>query len=651
MQARTFLAAALLAASPAFAASPTIPAWDAAALTRACEGSLDKARKTVAAMGSRSGPVFDEWNRLEIDLEDVFGPISLLGNVHPDKAVRDAAEPCLAKYTTFSTELFQDEKLFARVNASVAKGAHQEKLKKDLIEGFEDSGVALPPDKRARVKEIFEKLEALRQAFDRNIRDDPTKVTVLPAEMAGMPDSYLEGKKKDDKGNYVLGLDSPTYQPFMQNARSGAARERYYRAKFNEGGLPNLKLLEEMFTLRKELAALYGLPTYAHYGVRRKMVRTPEVVNKFLADVKAAVIEAEKKEAEELRGEKAKDLRTPLSDTRLNRWDVAYYQEKVKKARFSIDQEALRKYFPTDKALAFTFLVSEKLYGVKFKEKKVAAWHPDVRYFDVTDAKSGKYISSFYLDLFPRDGKFNHAAAWPVRGVSRVANRTPMSVLVTNFDRKGLDHREMEVLMHEFGHVLHGVLSTADYNHHAGTATVQDFVEAPSQMLEEWVRREQSLALMKQVCPKCPQLSSDQIARLESARKYSQGGIYYSRQWQYAYFDMTLSQEPQPPLDLWKKIENESPLGHVDGTIFPAAFSHIASNYAAGYYGYMYSQVIALDMLSAYKDNLMDPKVGRRYRDTILAHGGEEEAMELVKRFLGREPSSEAFFKEITGKR
>src|SRR6185436_15903831 len=135
----------------------------------------------------------------------------------------------------------------------------------------------------------------------------------------------------------------------------------------------NLKLLEEMFALRKELAGLYGLPTFAHYAVRRKMVRTPDVVNKFLADVKAAVIEAEKKEAEELRGEKAKDLGTPLSDTRLNRWDLSYYQEKVKKARFSIDQEALRKYFPTDKALAFTFLVSEKLYGVKFKEKKVAA--------------------------------------------------------------------------------------------------------------------------------------------------------------------------------------------------------------------------------------------------------------------------------------
>lgn len=647
---RTLIAAALLAAAPAFAASPLIPNWDAAAVTKACEASLEKARKSQAAMRSRTGPVFDEWNRLEIDLEDTFGPISLISNVHPDKAVRDASEPCLTKYTAFTTELFQDERLFARVKASQAKGAHQAKLKKDLIEGFEDSGVALPADKRARAKEIFEKLEALRQDYDRNIRDDPTKVTITPEEAAGLPESYLATKKKDAAGNYVLGLDYPSYFPFMTNAKNEKARERYYRAKYNEGGDGNLKLLEEMFTLRKELAGLYGLQTFAQYGVRRKMVEKPEVVDKFLSDVRAAVAELEKKDVEELRAEKAKDLGTPLADTKLNRWDTAYYQERVKKARFSIDQEELRKYFPTDKAIDFTLLVSEKLYGVKFKEKKVASWHPDVRYFDVTDAKSGKYISSFYLDLYPRDGKFNHAAAWPVRGVSRVANRTPMSVLVTNFDRKGLDHREMETLLHEFGHVLHGVLSTADYNHHAGTATVQDFVEAPSQMLEEWVRREQPLALMKQVCPQCPQLSKDQIARLDAARKYGQG-IAYGRQWLLAAYDMELSKNPQPPLELWKKMENTTAMGYVEGTKFPAAFSHIASNYAAGYYGYMWSQVIALDMLSAYKGNLLDPAVGKRYRDIILARGGEEDAMSLVKKFLGREPSSDAFFQEITGRR
>jgi thimet oligopeptidase len=169
-------------------------------------------------------------------------------------------------------------------------------------------------------------------------------------------------------------------------------------------------------------------------------------------------------------------------------------------------------------------------------------------------------------------------------------------------------------------------------------------------MFEEWARREQSLALFKQVCPDCPQLTADDIARLESARRFGQG-IRYARQWLYASFDMALSTEPQPPLAVWKRLEGATPLGYVEGTSFPSAFSHIASNYAAGYYGYMWSEVIALDMLSPFKKDMLDPRVGVRYRDTILAQGGQEDEMELVRRFLGREPSNEAFFAEITGKR
>ncbi len=633
---------------------PLAPLYDAAAITRECDLALERARKSVTAMESKSGGAgyFDEWNRLQIDLEDVVNPIYLLGNVHPDKAVRDAHEPCLQKFTALSTEMFQNEKLFKRVQAARPDTPHQAKLKKDLMEGFEDSGVALPPDKRKRAKEIFDKLEELRQAYDRNIRDDPTKVTFTPAEMEGMPEAYLKAqeKTKDAAGSYVLGLSYPAYVPFLTNAVQEPARRKYYIAKMNEGGAKNLDLLNEIFVLRKELAGLYGLPTFAHYGLRRKMVGKPEVVEKFLAEVKGAVTESEKKEVEELREVKAKLTGKPLAETKVNRWDTAFLQERVKKERYSIDQENLRRYFPTDKSIAWTLLVSEKLYGVKFVEAKVPTWHEDVRYFDVKDAKTGKFISGFYLDLFPREGKYNHAAAFPIRGVSRLAHRTPISVLVTNFNRQGLDHNELETLLHEFGHVLHGVLSNTDYVSHAGTSTKGDFVEAPSQMFEEWGRREQALALFKQVCAECPQLTKDEIDRLDSARKYGRG-IRYARQWLFAKFDMELSTDPRPPLAVWKNLEGATPLGFVEGTMFPASFSHIASNYAAGYYGYMWSEVIALDMLSKFQPNMLDPKVGRAYREAILASGGQREEMESVRKFLGREPSSEAFFAEITGKR
>ncbi len=651
---------ALAAALPAAAAThpaavpnrPLVPVYDAAGLTKACDEGLAAINKSIAAMEARrgAGAIFDEWNRLQIQMEDVLGVVNLLGNVSPDKGVRDAAEPCLQKFTTLSTELFQNEKLFARVNAAAPMNPHQAKLKKDMVEGFEDSGVALPPAKRARAKEIFDKLEELRQAFDRDIRDDATKVTFKLEEMAGLPESYLKTRKPDATGAYVLGLDNPSYVPFMQSARSGDARRRYYMAKLSEGGAQNLDILYQIFQLRKELAGLYGLPSYADYALRRKMVQSPATVTRFLADVKSAVTELEKKDVEELRAEKAKDLGTPLAETKIQRWDVSYYSEKVRRERFNVDQEALRKYFPTDKAVEYMMRVSQRLYGVKFQEVKVPVWNDGVRYFDVLDAKTGRFISGFYLDLFPREGKFNHAAAFPLRGVSRLTGRTPLSALVTNFNRDGLNHDELETLMHEFGHVLHGVLSRADYNPHAGTSVKGDFVEAPSQMFEEWARREQPLALFKEVCPSCPQLTHDDISRLEAARRYGQG-LRYARQWLYASFDMALSTDPQPPLAVWKSLEGATPLGFVEGTSFPSAFSHIANQYGAGYYGYMWSEVLALDMLSPFKADMLDPKVGARYRDTILAQGGQEEEMALVKRFLGREPSNAAFFAEITGKR
>jgi len=177
-----------------------------------------------------------------------------------------------------------------------------------------------------------------------------------------------------------------------------------------------------------------------------------------------------------------------------------------------------------------------------------------------------------------------------------------------------------------------------------------DFSEAPSQMFEEWARREETLAVFKQVCAQCPQLSREEIARLDSARKYARG-TRYGRQWLFAVFDMALATDPQPPLAVWTKLEAATPLGHVEGTMFPASFSHLTAQYGAGYYGYMWSEVLALDMLSAFKRDMLDPKVGMKYRDEILSQGGQREEMDMVRSFLGREPSPDAFFAEITGKR
>ena len=647
------LIACFAVATPAVAiVRPLIPVHDAAAISKICDSTLARAASKVKTMErKKGGAIFDEWNRLQIAVEDMVGPVYLLGSVSPDKTVRDASEPCLQALTAFNTQLFQSEKLYRRVVMAKPSSPQQSQLKKDLIEGFEDTGVALPPAKRQRMKEILDRIEVLRQQFDKAVRDDPSKVTFTPEEMAGLPEAYVKAQKKDDKGNFVLDLKSPAYVPFVTNATNADARKRYYLAKMKEGGKDNLSLLDEAMSLRFEMAGLYGMKSYAEYTLQRRMAGTPATVDKFLAEVKAAISEAEKLEVAELAALKAKDVGKPAAETKLERWDSAFYAERLRQARFAIDQEALRKYFPTQSAVDFALKVSGNLYGIKFQKVKVPVWHDDVLYYDVFDATTGKFISGVYLDLYPRDGKYGHAAAFSVYGVSTKVGRTPVSVLVTNFDRKGLDHNELETMLHEFGHVLHGVLSKAVYNPHAGTSVKRDFVEAPSQMFEEWVRREQTLSLMKEVCADCPQLTSDQIKRLDEARKYGRA-MRYTRQWSFATFDMALvSGKPRPSLETWQEIERNSIMGHVEGTLFPASFGHLMGGYASGYYGYMWSEVMALDMLSAFGNNLMDPKVGKRYRDTILSQGGQIEPQDMVKNFLGREPNSKAFFEELVGKR
>jgi len=238
-----------------------------------------------------------------------------------------------------------------------------------------------------------------------------------------------------------------------------------------------------------------------------------------------------------------------------------------------------------------------------------------------------------------------------VRGVSRRLGRTPISVLVTNFDRQGLTHNELETLFHEFGHVMHGVLSRTQFNYHSGTSVQRDFVEAPSQMYEEWARRWQSLRTLHESVPEAPALDEETVERLAAARRFGQG-IRYARQHLYATFDMALaSTAPERAIEVWKSMESRGPMGHVEGTAFPATFGHITNGYAAGYYGYMWSEVLALDMLSVFGDDLMSVDTGRRFREIILARGGEVEAADLVERFLGRPVSNEAFFLEIKGER
>ncbi len=268
---------------------------------------------------------------------------------------------------------------------SQPKDAIDQTFKQDLIEKFEDGGATLPPDKRKRAKEIADEIERLDLQFGKNVNEDPTTVVLTPAEAAGMPDAWLAARRRDAGGNLVLGLDSPTVVPFLQNATSEAARRKVWMAKNREGGEQNLTLLDRTLKLRYELAQLHGMPDYATYALKRRMAQTPAAVNEFLAKVQAAVDEVEARELAELRADKAKFTGTDPAAPLFHRWDLTFHQERVRRARFKIDQEALRVYFPTDKSIEFAIKLAERLFGLTFVERKVPTWHKDVRYFDVFD--------------------------------------------------------------------------------------------------------------------------------------------------------------------------------------------------------------------------------------------------------------------------
>jgi thimet oligopeptidase len=421
-----------------------------------------------------------------------------------------------------------------------------------------------------------------------------------------------------------------------------------WRAKTDEGGMANIRLLAEITRLRRDTARLFGAASWADFVIRRRMAGTPQRVAAFLADVKAAVQDREQRELAELRQAKAEHLGRPLDQVRLDRWDVGFYTERVRRARYSVDQEAFRQHFPPQQSLLFALRVVERLLGVRYQRVEgAAAWHPDVQTYAVSDAATGASMGTLWVDLYPREGKYNHAAVWPLRSASTALGRQPQSALVVNFDRRGLTLDEMETLLHELGHAAHNNLSSARFVQQAGTRVQRDFVEAPSQMLEDWVHDPRVLALMAEVCPDCKPVPEALLAQAVAARRFGQG-VLQSRQHLYASYDLALSGPAPPhPLVLWAQMEGATPLGHVAGSLFPAGFGHIAGSYSAGYYGYLWSLVVATDLRTAFAADKLDAAVGRRYRDQLLSQGSQRPPQDLVRNVLGRDFDARAFYDEL----
>lgn len=588
---------------------------------------------------------------------------SVLMNMSPIKEVRDAAKDALEALEKELVDIEYDETLYRAVKEYEAKqeplSGADEKLFNDLLRSYRRMGFELQSEKREALKANLKKLAALSSQFSKTINDYQDSIAVTKEELKGLPENYIASLKQNNEGKYIVTLEYPDFIPFMENAENAEKREELSTKYWRKGGEENSRVAEEILRLRQENAELLGYSSHAAFQTEVKMVKNTKTATGFVLELMQKVEAGVKEEMQELQ-----DLKKRLTGdekAHVEFYDIAYLSNRLKKEKFSVDSEKVREYFPLDEVKAGTFHIYSELFSVTFeKVPRVMLWHEDVDLYAVKNL-DGKVVSYFATDLYPREGKYGHAAAFNVisgRNLSYAddAYVTPFATMVANFPKPGenpslLSHDEVETFFHEFGHIMHEILTECRYQSQSGFSTAWDFVEAPSQMLEHWVWNKETLAILSGHYKTGENLPDELLDNMLKAKNHMIA-YWVMRQLTFALFDMEIhTEEPKSAKvlnwhyrDIVKKY-----IGVMlpEDSLFLSGFGHF-SGYDAGYYGYMWSKVYAVDMFTRFeKEGLLNPKTGGDYRREILAVGSSRDEMESVRAFLKREPSDEAFLKEI----
>ncbi|TAM58838.1 hypothetical protein EPN52_09320 [bacterium] len=596
----------------------------------------------------------------ESELNDRTAVDAVLYQLAPDKAVRDASAGCAQRVSDYETTLAADPQIYATAlrlqDQRVAQTAAERALLRLYVVAGRRSGADLDDAKRAQVTALFQHLNDLERRFGINLSEDSTTIVVSKAEAAGLPASFVATLKVTPKG-YAVPVNESTVGRFMANARSSAVRERFSSAYGKRGGLQNVRLLEQAVALRDRLAHLLGFKTWADYQLSNKMARTPANVDRLLSQVDVKLLPKAHREVAVLAAlKRAQGERAPFAS-----WDYAYYENQLLKTKYAVDDQEIRRYFPIDHVISSVLGIYQHLLGVTFTEITPAqAWAPGVREFSIADSASGGAIGWFYLDLFPRPGKYDHFANFPLRIGRLLLDGTyqkPVAAIVGNWPEPQpgkqalLSHDDVITFFHEFGHLMHATLCTAPYETTNSMEGVeQDFIEAPSQMLENWMWQPSILKEVSSNVDTGKPLPDALIARMV-ALKHLDDGVAWTTQVFYATYDMTIH-SAGPRVDAsktWRLLKRRlTVFPSMPGTYPEAGFGHLMGGYDAGYYGYLWSKVYAQDMFTVFqRGGLENPEIGARYREDILEPGAIYPAQELVEKFLGRPLSYDAFYRDL----
>jgi thimet oligopeptidase len=624
------------------------------AFDEGCRRDMDRARaeaaRAKALAASAPADALRAFDGAFSALGDAAARASLARNVHPDSAMRDAAERCEQDIDALSTELSLDRGLYdalASIDVSGEDGATRYYVEKALRD-FRRAGVDRDEPTRARVRALREELVRIGQEFGRNIKDDVRRLDVDAAELDGLPEDWRRLHPAGEGGKVTITTDNTDYVPFMTYARSGRAREALWRLYRLRGHPRNLDVLSRMLARRSELARVLGYPSWAGYVTEDKMIGSDRAAGEFIAKIAGAAEARMRRDYTQLLERKRVD--EPGAD-RVEPWDSAYLQERVKAEQYGFDSQSVRPYLEYGRVKQGVLDVTGRLFGITYRPAPDAAvWHPEVEAYDVVEGDA--LLGRVYLDMHPRDGKYKHYAQFTLASGQRDV-RLPEGVLVCNFPRPTagapalMEHGDVKTFFHEFGHLLHHVLGgRTRWAGQSGVATEWDFVEAPSQMLEEWVWDPEVLRTFAHHAETAEPLRADVIGRMKAADEYGKG-LMVRQQMFYASTSLELHRRDPATLDSTAVVaelqERYTPFRHVEGTFFQESFGHL-DGYSAIYYTYMWSLVIAKDLFGPFRAaGLMSPEPARRYRRAILEAGGSKPAAELVKDFLGRPHSFEAF--------
>jgi len=592
-----------------------------------------------------------------------YGRSAFMAHVHPESAVRDAgqaAEERMNKWRVtilFRADVHRAVSAFAATEEAGGLSGERRRLLEHWQRDLRRAGHELPPERRAELESLRSRLVELEVAFQRNINEYRDWIEVDRDGLAGLPDDYVERLRPGERpGTYRVSLDYPELHPFMEQADDRALREELFRKSWNQAAEQNRPLLEEAIRVRRRIADLLGYATWADYAMELRMAANPERVRLFYADLLPPLEAAARQEIAELRELAATD---GLAG-QIQPWDWLYYDTRLSRGRFGVDQNQVSQYLELDAVIAGMFALTGDVFGLDYREVPDAmVWHPSVKLYEISDRESGELLARFYADFFPREGKYGHAAAFPLvieHERPDGSRMVPVSAIVANFappsgDRPSLlthgPHGQIETLWHEFGHVLHMSLSRARYTRFSGAETEWDFVEAPSQIMEHWVWEPSVLGRFARHFRDGSPIPGELVERMDRAR-WINVGLRATRQVFFGTMDLALhAVEGSPDLDAAiRDSYRVTQLPYPEGTFMLGGFGHLMGGYDAGYYGYLWAEVIGDDMWGRFAtEGITSPDVGREYRRNVLEPNGSKPGDELVRSFLGRPASIEGYLR------